>query len=248
MKVLSKFRRARIAIAGGAALSVSLLYGAPTEVYADVDVPLQSLQSIRTAAEAFVREQIPGDSQTAVVTAAALDSRLRLPKCVTPLHASLTPGARLQARTAVGVGCRDGATWTVYVPVTVESEIGVLVLKDPAARGARLTAQDVTVQKRKVSGFAAAYITDPDALSRHTLKRSLPSGAALTADVLAPDFLVRKGQQVTLLAAAGGFEVRAYGRALSDGHNGARVRAQNLSSLKVVEGIVEGDGVIRVAP
>ena len=111
-----------------------------------------------------------------------------------------------------------------------------------AARGARLTAENVSVQKRRVSGFAAAYVTDAAALTGHTLKRSLPSGTALTADVLTADFVVRKGQQVTLLATTGSFEVRAYGRALSDGHNGARIKAQNLSSNKVVEGVIDGSG------
>jgi len=215
---------------------------------AQIEGKLQPLQDIRAAAEAFIHGQIPGDSKSAVVTAGQLDTRLRLAKCSAPLTASLTQGARLQARNAVGVGCRAGATWTVYVPVSVESEIGVLVLKESAARGARITADGCTVQKRRVSGFADAYITDAASLARHTIKRSLPAGTALTADVLVADFVVKKGDQVTLLASAGGFEVRAYGRALSDGQDGARIRAQNLSSLKVVEGVVGADGVIHVAP
>jgi flagella basal body P-ring formation protein FlgA len=209
---------------------------------------LEPLSAIREAAEGFVRSQIPGDSKTAVVTAAQLDSRLRLAKCSAPLSASLTQGAHLQARTAVGVSCKAGATWTVYVPVSVESEIGVLVLKESAARGARITADSCTIQKRRVSGFAESYITDTASLARRTLKRSVPAGTALTADMLVADFVVKKGDQVTLLASTGGFEVRAYGRALSDGQDGARIKAQNLSSLKVVEGVVDASGVIRVAP
>jgi flagella basal body P-ring formation protein FlgA len=216
--------------------------------WAQTDPNVQPLASIREAAEDYVRSQIPGDSKTAIVTAGQLDSRLRLAKCSAPLSSSLTHGAQLQARSAVGVSCRAGATWTVYVPVTVESEIGVLVLKEGAARGSRVAADHCTVQKRRVSGFAAAYITDTASLAKRTLKRSLPAGAALTADVLVADFVVKRGDQVTLLASTGGFEVRAYGRALSDGQDGARIKAQNLSSLKVVEGVVDGSGVIHVAP
>jgi flagella basal body P-ring formation protein FlgA len=244
MKHVSIIRRSLAGVVIRSLMSLSFLYGASAEVHADVAI--QSLHSIRSAAEAFVREQIPGDSKTAVVTAAELDPRLRLPKCAAPLHAAMTQGAKLQSRTPIGVSCRSGSTWTVYVPVAIESEIDVLVLKDSAARGARLTADNVSVQQRRVSGFAAAYVTDAAALAGHTLKRSLPSGTALTVDVLTADFVVRKGQQVTLLATTGSFEVRAYGRALSDGHNGARIKAQNLSSNKVVEGTVDGSGVIRV--
>ena len=228
------------------ALALCSLY--TSGAWAQGEAPLQPLASIRAAAEDFVRSQIPGDSKTAIVTAGQLDSRLRLAHCSAPLSPSLTQGAQIRARTAVGVSCRAGATWTVYVPVSVESEIGVLVLKEAAARGSRITADNCSVQKRRVSGFAEAYITDTASLAKRTLKRSLPAGTALTADVLVADLLIKKGDQVTLLASTGGFEVRAYGRALSDGQDGSRIKAQNLSSLKVVEGVVDASGVIRVAP
>mgnify|MGYP006202654589 CR=1 FL=1 len=63
---------------------------------------------------------------------------------------------------------------------------------------------------------------------------------------LQPDVLVRRGQQVTLIAANGGVQIRAQGQALTEGAADERVRVQNVSSLKVVEGVVESDGVVRV--
>jgi flagellar basal body P-ring formation protein FlgA len=62
------------------------------------------------------------------------------------------------------------------------------------------------------------------------------------------DVLIHQGQQVTLIATVGGLQVRATGKALANGSAGARLRVQNLSSLKVVEGVVENEDVIRVAP
>jgi flagella basal body P-ring formation protein FlgA len=53
---------------------------------------------------------------------------------------------------------------------------------------------------------------------------------------------------VTLTASAGGFEVRAPGRAMSDAAAQQRLRVQNLESLKVVEGVAESEGVVRVTP
>jgi flagella basal body P-ring formation protein FlgA len=41
--------------------------------------------------------------------------------------------------------------------------------------------------------------------------------------------------------------VRAAGRALADAAGGTRLKVQNLSSLKVVEGVVEGPDLVRVA-
>jgi flagellar basal body P-ring formation protein FlgA len=209
---------------------------------------VQSLKSIRTAAEGFVRSQMPAGAQGMVITAAELDSRLRLAQCSQALHAALVSGAQLGARMAVGVSCGHGATWTVYVPVTVESEIPALVLRVPAPRGARLKPSDVATEKRRVIGLAVGYVTDVDALARNTLIRPLAAGAVLTTDALLPDFIVKRGEAVTLLAAVSGIEVRAPGLALSDGRDGARIKVQNLGSLKIVEGVVDATHVIHVTP
>jgi flagellar basal body P-ring formation protein FlgA len=207
----------------------------------------QSLQSIRTAAEAHVRGLVPSDSNV-VVTAGALDPRLRLAPCPVPLQAALVAGTHVQPRMSVGVSCERGSRWTVYVPVTVESHISILVLRRAAARGARLSAADVERQERVVTGTAAAYLTDISELAGRTLKRPLAAGAALTIDAMADAIVVKRGQQVTLLASLGGLEVRAEGVAMSDAPAEGRVKVQNMSSRRIVEGVVESADVIRITP
>jgi flagella basal body P-ring formation protein FlgA len=59
--------------------------------------------------------------------------------------------------------------------------------------------------------------------------------------------VVHRGQQVTLVAGGADIEIRAIGRALMDAPAGARVQVQNLSSMTVVEGVVESADVVRVA-
>jgi len=208
---------------------------------------VQSTDAIRATAESFVRSQLPGDASVASVTAGMLDPRLRLVHCAGGMHGQLPVGAQLLSRTMVGVACDGPVHWVVYVPVTVESRISILVLKHPVPRDARLTSADVTVETRKVTGLATAFLTDMTDLQARTTARPLPVGTTLTMDMLKADLVVKHGQDVTLIAAAGGIEVRAAGRALADAAGGARVKVQNLSSLKVVEGVVEGPDTVRVA-
>jgi flagellar basal body P-ring formation protein FlgA len=207
----------------------------------------ESTDSIRAVAESFVKSQLPRDASVASITAGTLDNRLRLVRCTAGMHAKLASGATLQAHSMVGVACDGPVHWTVYVPVTVESRISVLVLKHPVARDARLTIEDVTVEPRKVTGLATAYLTDVSDLQARTTQRPLSMGTTLTMDMFKPDLVIRHGQDVTLIASAGGIEVRASGRALADAAGGARLKVQNLSSLKVVEGVVEGPDLVRVA-
>jgi flagellar basal body P-ring formation protein FlgA len=208
---------------------------------------IQPLDSIQVAAERFVRASLPADSLERYVSAARLDSRLRLSECAAPLEAfSQTAAPGGSGRLTVGVRCAVGQAWTLYVPVSVEVEAPVLVLRRPLGRRARIAPDDVEAQVRRLPGSAAAFINDIGALQGHSLKRSLPVGTVLTVDMLTPDLLIRRGQKVTLIAAIGSVEIRAQGQALADAGDAERVRVQNVNSLKIVEGVVESADVVRV--
>jgi flagellar basal body P-ring formation protein FlgA len=207
---------------------------------------IQSLDAVQAAAEEYVRAQLPASRAKHYVNATRLDPRLRLASCAIPLETFAQNPAAAGARLTVGVRCAAANSWTLYVPVAVEVEIPVLVLRRSLARRARVAMTDVEPQVRRLPGSAANFIDDIAALQGHRLKRSLPAGTALTVDMLTPDLLVRRGQQVTLIAALGSVEIRAQGQALGEGGVADRIRVQNLSSLKVVEGVIESDSVVRV--
>ena len=219
---------------------VALMFA--TSAHANV----QSLDAIQVAAEGFVRSSLPENSARHYVTANKLDPRLRLDECASALEAFSQGTGMNTGRMTIGVRCPAANPWTIYVPVTVEVEVSVLVLRRPLARRARVELADVEPQVRRLPGSASVFINDVASLQGHRLKRSLPVGTALTVDMLQPDVLVRRGQQVTLIAANGPVQIRAQGQALTEGAASERVRVQNVSSLKVVEGVVESDGVVRV--
>jgi len=206
---------------------------------------VQSLESIQSAAEKSVVAQLPQTKGKYFVTASRLDPRLRLAQCSTALEATLPNTATTGARTTVGVRCTAPA-WSIYVPVSVEVEAPVLVLRRALPRRSPVEIADVELQTRRISGVAGGLISDTGNLLGRRLRRALPAGSPLTADVLVPDVLVHRGQQVTLLASNGPFEIRAQGQALSDGSEKERIRVQNVTSRKVVEGVVESSSTVRV--
>jgi flagella basal body P-ring formation protein FlgA len=217
-------------------------------VQAQEDPTVESLTSIRNAAQNYVKSLIPAGAGETTVTVGQLDNRLRLAHCSSKeLSATLPAGMTLQARATVGVSCAGPVHWTVFVPVTIESKIDVLVLTHAVNRDARLTAADVSIETRKTAGPGNAYLTKPAELGGRTVRRPLAAGTTLSIDMFTPDLIIRRGQEVTLLSSAGTVEVRAYGRAMVDGAAGARIRVQNLSSQRVVEGVVETADRVRVA-
>jgi len=211
------------------------------------DARVEPLAAVRAAAVAYVRSELPADSGVTEITAGELDHRLRLARCATgPRVESATSSAAL-SRSTVGVSCAGPVRWTVYVPVTVVRRIPVLVLRHAVARFARLTADDVTVETRTATGITAAFLGSTPELNGRRLERTLPAGTSLTVDMFEPDLIVRRGQDVTLVVQSGGIEVRAAGRALQDAPAGGRLKVQNLSSDKVIEGVAESSDTVRVA-
>jgi len=208
----------------------------------------QALDAIRTAAERFVTQQLGKPDHDVVVhaTAAQLDARLRLPACTRAIDAALPPAARIAARVTVGVSCA-APRWTVYVPVDVETELPVLVLRQAAARGSRLSAADVEIRRQRVPGLADTYIRDVAQLADRHLKTAAAPGTPLDMDLLAADILVKRGQRVTLVASIHGLEVRAMGEAIADATPAGRVRVLNLDSRRIVEGQVESRDLVRIS-
>jgi flagellar basal body P-ring formation protein FlgA len=256
MKRTTKYRRSGRSsrpLASVLAIAV-LMFGAHVPVRAQGAVAaletndIESLAVIRSTAEAYVKSLIAPGNGVNTVSVGALDGRLRRAHCPTKeLSASLPAGMTLQARSTIGVTCAGPVQWTVYVPVTVESTIDVLVLTHAVNRDARLLPGDVTIERRRTAGPGNLFLTSPSELSDRATRRPLAAGTTLAVDMFSADLMVHRGQQVTLLSSGGMIEVRASGRAMGDGAQGARIQVQNLSSMRVIEGVVESADLIRIA-
>jgi flagellar basal body P-ring formation protein FlgA len=208
---------------------------------------VQSIASIRSFAEKALRAAIGEALPGVELSAAPLDARLRLAACPMKLDSFIAPLRFNQSRTPVRVSCAAPA-WTVHVPVEIRRAHSVLVLRRAVGRGERLVAADVTSQTRVLPGLASPFLSSPDQLESRLTRRPLPEGTPLPAEALSAALLIHRGQNVTLVANSAGFEVRAPGRAMADAAAHQRVRVQNLNSLKIIEGVADTDGVVRVTP
>lgn len=206
----------------------------------------ESLSAIQAAAEQHVRSVLPNNNGTVYIKAETLDNRLRLAACAQPLEAFLPNGVGLGGRVTAGVRCTQGTQWSVYLPLTIESEVPTLVLNKPLARNAAVTTQDITNQVQRVSGLGSNAVRSIGELAGQRLKRDLPAGTTLSPSMLQPAVLIRRGQQVTVVAMVAGIEVRTQAVALADGVASSRIRVKNLNSAKVVEGLVDSSNEVRV--
>ena len=227
-----------------------LLLGGPARAQSSAapsQSALQSLESIRATAVKGLRGAIDAALPGISLEAATLDPRLRLPACGEKLKTFVTAPRHNQARVPVRVTCASPA-WTVHVPVSIRRSHPVLVMRRAVGRGERILVADVSVQTRELPGLATPYLASIEQLDGRLTRRPVPEGTALPADALTAALLIHRGQTVTLVAQTNGFEVRAPGKAMADASAQQRVRVQNLNSLKIIEGVADTPGVVRVLP
>jgi len=218
---------------------------APAEPPAEAGI--QPLKGIRAAAESAVRGVIDPALTSVELKANTIDARLRLPACGAKLDTFANAPRTGQSRVTARVSCTAPA-WTLNVPVDVRRSHSVLVLRRAMARGETIGAGDVISQTRMLPGLASPFVSRVEDLGGRLTRRPIPEGTALPADALEAALLIKRGQQVILIAQTEGFEVRAPGKAMADATARQRVRVQNLNSLKIVEGLAETDSVVRVSP
>ncbi len=208
---------------------------------------LTSIESLRATAAAAATRAVPSSTGRIIAEAGPLDARLRLARCAAPLQAVATPPRLGQTRVYVAVSCKSGAHWRINVPVDLAVEQPVLIVQTPIVRGAAIGPGQVRVERRRVPGLAQRYVTDLASLSHNVARRPLSAGEILTADVLSPELVIKRGQEIALLTDVAGISVRASGVALADASLNQRLRVRNLASQRIVEGQVESADTVRVS-
>lgn len=211
------------------------------------DRPAQSHDSIRDRVHQFLHDQLqPSQRKDAEINIGRLDPRLRLRQCTTPLQAFAVGGRPTVGATSVGVRCAGKQPWTLYVTARVVVFDDVLVATRALGRGEQIRAGDLRPARKDLSRLPYGYLTGQDSPVGKVLKRSYLAGDVVQPNQLAAPVLVKRGQRVTLHARAGGIEIHMGGKALSDGSAGERIRVENTSSNRIVEGEVIAKGVVRI--
>ncbi len=211
---------------------------------------LQSRDSIRDTAKRFARQQLDEEAlrQVVKIKPGRLDPRLRLARCDQPLQAFFPSGARRMGNTTVGVRCNGSTPWTLYVPVTIEVYARVVVAAAPLAKGEILDGSKVRLAEYNLAKLPQGYFHQLSKVMGMRLRRNLRMGQPLVPAMVQAPRLVERGQRVILVAGGNGLDVRMPGEALSHGARGDRIRVRNLSSRRIVEGVVTDDGLVRVSP
>lgn len=245
MRIAPKYRRgnfSRRCALGTLVFAVAL---APSLAGAEISDP-QDIAQLEALAKSQAAMQFPKLTERQRFVVGPIEPHLAFDKCSRPVRPVVASPQHMKDRVVIELLCEDAKPWHLYVPVRIVATSPVAVAVHAIVAGTAIKAADLKVEEHDVSELPLGFLDDPAIAVGLIASRPIAGGAYMTNQQLAAPKVVQRGQSVTLLADAGGISVRMAGRALSDGLMNQRVRVQNLSSGKIVEGIARSEQVVEI--
>jgi flagellar basal body P-ring formation protein FlgA len=210
------------------------------------DMDLQDIPALESLARSEAVRQFPPLTDRQRFLIGPIEPGLELVRCREPVKAALASTHHMQDRATIELRCPNTKPWHLYVQVRIIGTSAAVVAAHAIVVGSVLKATDLRLEQHDISELPPGFLDDPAIAVGLTASRPISGGAFLTNQQLVAAKAVQRGQSVTLIADLGGMSVRMAGKALSDGLINQRVRVQNVSSGKIVEGIARSEQIVEI--
>ena len=124
--------------------------------------------------------------------------------------------------------------------------VEVPVLARRLDKGEVIASGDIDYTLVRADRLSPQVATDPAGIVGLAARRAVAAGVPLRGVDLEKPRAIEKGELVTLSLSAPGLTLTLRGRALADGAAGDTIRVANLTSNRVVAGVVDGPGLVSV--
>ncbi len=208
---------------------------------------LHALDRIEQVAYEYALKQAQASYDNPQIAMDSLDDRLRLQACEGPLDVFSSNGVVGLGNQTIGVKCNSPVAWTVYVPVKVKVMKSVVVASRPLSSNQLITQGDIKLLQWDIGSLQHGYLNNTQLVIGQQLKYSVSMGSVIKPNSLQAQKIVHRGEQIMLVAMAGQMEVRMSGTALDDATLGERVKVKNSTSKRIVEGVVDAPGIVKVS-
>jgi flagellar basal body P-ring formation protein FlgA len=202
--------------------------------------PIPNDRSIRIMLE----REMAGINGRVEISVGTLDPRVTLSPCA-QIEPFLPKGTPVWGRISIGMRCREGAGWTVFLPVTVKVFGAALVAKKAIANGIAPTEADVESIDGEVSREPGTPILDLKQIEGRVLARAIFPGQMLRLEHFRMAPVISQGDQVKLMARGAGFSVSTDAEALSHALDGQSIRARTETG-RVVSGIARAGRIVEL--
>lgn len=174
-----------------------------------------------------------------------LNSAERLPTCTQALGVTVaSDDPSPLSRQRLELSCADAPGWSVTALVQASVFLPAVHAARVIERGQTIAAEQLQLQEVNVGRASRGFYNSLDEVIGQGAKRRVRAGQLIAPNLLTAPLLIRRGQQVTIIASQDGISASATGEALANGREGEVIRVLNLGSQKVIEAQVVEEGVV----
>ncbi|MGL5990701.1 MAG: flagellar basal body P-ring formation chaperone FlgA [Plesiomonas sp.] len=175
------------------------------------------------------------------------DVKLHLPNfpiCATQLQIKRLTEDPPAGRVSYEVRCTAQKTWRLSVKADVSIFLPLVFASRNLKKGQLLTTNDLSVKTTDIAFLRQTYFTKRKDLIGQTLRRNLSAGRLINQTMLIEPDLIKRGDEVVILAHKDGVKASMKGVALEGGSKGKKIRVQNTLSGKEIRAKVSATGLV----
>ena len=202
-----------------------------------VKVSYQSLDEIHQLVTQHIKQKIDQQISEPTIQLRKLSPTLKLPQCLQPLVLHDRSSEETVGRMTYSVSCQQ-PNWRVFVPAEVDGKQAVIMTTQGILKQAVIKSMDLKRVLLPYKQVPRGSIINLDTAIGMRTKKSISANSILKIKDLQPPYWVFKKQQVTLITTIGSIQVKTKGIALQSAVEQQQVPVKNMTSEKVVRGIV----------
>jgi flagella basal body P-ring formation protein FlgA len=172
-----------------------------------------------------------------------LNSSLKLSTCSQSPEVS-SGGDNSLTHQRLSVRCPDQPGWSVEVSSQASIRVAAVFAGQVIERGQTISADQLKLRELDISKAPHGFFSGLDEVVGKGAKRRIRANQVVDSSLLAMPLLVRRGEEVKIVASREGINAATQGQALEDGEQGAVIRVRNLSSNKTIDAQVLESGVV----
>ena len=134
----------------------------------------------------------------------------------------------------------------VIVKANIKVYDWILKSRRSFSKGHVFGEDDMYLEKMEVDKMPRSALKNPDNIIGQSLKRSIGANIPVVENMVEKYKAVKRGKMVELVIGNEGFSISVSGKTKEKGYVGKSVRAVNLSSKKVVTGILIDESTVKV--
>lgn len=213
---------------------------------ANAQAPIENIAQIPTQVAQFLTDEYTKTQAVKVeVKVGNLDNRLRLARCSQSLSFGLKDALNNGGNVNVQVSCKGVSSWTILVPAQAKVYRSVAVAGRILQRGDVISASDITTDIKDVSEFRLGFALTPESIVGKEVKFTVNRGEVFRNSALDSPQVIKRGDTVTVEAAAGEIRVKTNATAITDGRIGQQIRVKNNQSARIINAKVVGAGLVQ---